>query len=736
MRFGRTLRYGAALAALALSCAMAVGQEKGIFDVPKTALTKPVPPDTCRAALSRADALLLEVDRMLAATLKADIRKAVADRDKTDSEAEGWNAAAGVALINLHPAAALWAELNALKLEWSSEYAAQAGVYLAYFDRNDDAKLFLHCAYSAGNRSPFLLEALANVYRTTDKARASQYINEASTAAPDDELIEIEKALFNTGRPPPAPPSGSDAVDSAMAELKAHIDRVMTIFQRSEQLRSKVLDVYDGRSEGPDALIADTRRGYEDTLASLREPARLAKLTVAEIAQQNKAMGLPAANARTYYRNQFFYTAITMYLSLTEAAWTEPRAAEISERFDVGFWAKPMGLQPVEYARIIKGLEDFEYQGEKARSGGYHWENWGGARFYTFHEHAKKMRRLGHVECGRRNRDLAAEEACQLEVDKRYCVTARQLHAEWMTTTEALHEKLGRRFDQVAAAALIEAGAEVEDAFLFAEKYAKEMNVKQGTIQGPAMVQDLNRQYQQWVAEMNKQYTNLVQIAVGNGDGGPSANMKYQAETYSGYRTAAESAIRAEKEIIERTCQPVDQRALLQLIEEQKKAVSDMLLERLLRDLNARWNPNANCTLSVGKWFSMTIDIDGNTKFGGKWAPYKKAFDGSPTFDGPGNSKINLSEKSLSWTASKEYSKSGGIFTGKAGVTGGASIDPKTGKLSFPVNVSAKLGLGFKGKTRGGQEFGLTCFPGEFEAKFDARVIAQDAINYAKSLKR
>ena len=137
-----------------------------------------------------------------------------------------------------------------LKLEWSSQYTAAAGVYLAYFDKHDDAKLFLHCSYSAGNRSPFMLEALANVYRAIgDKPRASQYINEASSVAPDDEFIWIEKALIDTGRPPPTR-TFTDPIDSAIAELEQHVNRVMARFKRDDQLRVSVQEAFSGVAEG------------------------------------------------------------------------------------------------------------------------------------------------------------------------------------------------------------------------------------------------------------------------------------------------------------------------------------------------------------------------------------------------------------------------------------------------------------------------------------------------------
>jgi hypothetical protein len=723
----------AAVLAVSLWRIPACCQGKGIFELPKVELTQAKPPEACASALERGNALLEELDKMLAEDAKATLRKVVSERDKEQTEAESWDYAATVALVNLYPAAALWCELNALKLEWNPKYAEQAGVYLALFQRSDDAKLFLHCAYEGGDRSATLFEALANVYHTVgDKPKAVQYIGDARRAAPDDRFIEVQQSLFTNGRTP-TPRANEDLVDAAMRELREQMDKSVAINKRAWQLQEKVEKIYfEESTTDAQSLAASLRQGYDAHLQGLAEQAKLAKQSLAQIRAQGQPPELLAA-----YRNGFFYTAIRGFITTTQDILRETRIT-IAEGFDVGFWAGPMGLDVQQYTRMLKQLRDFEFAGIALKTSGYKHEDWGGAQFYTFYRHAEKLRSDGHRQCFQTYpSNQEALDRCVLEVDQKYCATVRSLHENWMNTTEGLVQKLGRNYDNAASAELIQAGAYAEEAYNYAVKYAKGMNVQPGAGTGSAFARQMNKQAQEWVAELNKLFVETVHMAVGSGDGGAAQQVKEEGERYQLYRANAETAIGQYKRTIEEMCQPVDQRVLEQLLEEHRRAVSAMLLERLLRDFNAKWNPNANCNFKVGKWFSMNVDIDGNVEFGGRWGNMLKAMGGEKlVFEGPGSSKIDLNEKSIGWTAKKEVERNGGIFTGSGEVTGGIAIDPKTGQVSFPVKVEAKLGVGFKRKTKDGTEYEFSCYPGEFEAKFDVRVIAADAAKYLQSLKR
>ena len=39
-------------------------------------------------------------------------------------------------------------------------------------------------------------------------------------------------------------------------------------------------------------------------------------------------------------------------------------------------------------------------------------------------------------------------------------------------------------------------------------------------------------------------------------------------------------------------------------------------------------------------------------------------------------------------------------------------------------------------KTIKGQKYGVACYPGELRAKFDARIVAKDAMDYLRSTQR
>ncbi len=697
-------------------------QDAGLFEIPKRSVTTEVAPEGCKQALDQAWILLGEVENQLSEENKQAIRNAVADKEKDETVAEAWSNAGSVAFLNLHVPAALWAELQGLKLEWSSNSIAQAGVYLSLMNLDSDAKLMLHCAYDAGNRSPYLLEALANVYhKAGDKPNAVRYIGEAQAAAPDDTLINLQKQSFNTGRPPSRPTPPADKVDAAIAELKAHINRTLAALKRGEELRDRVYHAFTlERVDEADQVTASFREGYDAMVASVTDLGKLAKLTPAQFQQQFP--GSPDT-LRQQYRNVFFYNAIVTYISVTQNALQGPRPAEAYEGYDVGFWAKVINRDPVQYARMLGELRRFEYEGHKAGVSGYRLDDWYGAEFHAYFTYAGAKRSDGHGDCMRRFNEADAAKACMLEVDKKYCATVRKLHENWMNGTEAHVQMFARRFDAEASYALQVAGEIAADAYEYASKYAKEMKVASNDAAG-----------QQFVREINEKYLNVVANAVGDGDNGPAQRLRIQERDYQIDRQNADIEIASYKRWIEETCQPVDARALEALLEEHRSAVRSMLLERLIRDLNVSWDPNADCSFSMGKWISVKVDIDGNVDIKGKWSPLKKAFDGSPTFNVTDKFKFDIKDaRHITASVTAEKSKNYGPFTGKGSINVGVSVDTQTGQVSYPVNIESKLGVGYKAKYKG-QDFGVTCFPGSLKAKFDARVVAKDVMDLYNAL--
>jgi hypothetical protein len=697
-------------------------QDPMLFELPDRSIAKVDPPEGCKGAVERANAILPEVEKELDEALKASMRAAVAGREKDETLADGWHAAATVALLNAHPAAALWAELSAIKAEWSSDRMVQAGVYLALLKKDDDAKRFLHCAYDADNRSPYLLEALANIYRDTgDKPNAVRYIGEALAAAPEDPYIQLEKSLFNAGSMSrPQPPT--DPVEASWAELKNHLNNQIAYLKRGEELFEKVQKINTPDWEvDAQALIASVRRSYDEGLASMADTKRMAQLTPAQFKQQFP--GTPDS-LRTQMRNVYFYSVVIYYLRTSQNMLQGPRAPTIDEGYDVGFWSQTLGKETIPYTRELKRLRDYEFDGTQLKIPGYTHDGWAGAYFHAIYTFAQKKRHEGHVACGQAHRsDPGAEERCRLEVDKKYCATVRKLHENWMNETEAHVQTIGRRFDRVASGMLVGAGEVAGDAFRYASKYTKFMNVAPSDTAGQGYVREINDTYRQIVAD-----------AVGDGMGGPSEVVRNYSRTYQIYKQNAETTIATYGRNIEEQCQPVDQRALEQLLEEQKEAVRQMLLERLIRDLNVSWNPNANCTFSMGKWISLKVDIDGNTEVKGKWSPYQKAFEGSPTFNVGDNFKFDIKDtRYISATAGIDKTRNMGPFTGSGGVNVGIQYDTKTGTVTYPVSINTKLGVGYKRKV-GGQDFGFTCYPGELKSKFDARVIAKDVMDLYNAL--
>ena len=100
------------------------------------------------------------------------------------------------------------------------------------------------------------------------------------------------------------------------------------------------------------------------------------------------------------------------------------------------------------------------------------------------------------------------------------------------------------------------------------------------------------------------------------------------------------------------------------------------------------------------------------------------------------NFKVNFKDgEFVGASAGVDRSAKYGPFTGKGSATFGMAWDSKTGTWKYPVEFGGTLGFGLKTRRKGadGKEedaFGFECIPGKARIRFDARVVAKDAMAY------
>lgn len=709
-----------------LACALLLAAQSGEpFRFPKNRSVAEEPPAGCERVRKRAGEILAEIDKEIPAAMKVLVREVAADLEPGDTPAEGWDQAAALAALNADPATALWAELQALALQWDSTFATNAGIYLCYLDKRDDAKLFLLCAYDMGGRSPFLLEALANVSREAgDKEQARSYASDAAEAAPGDPFIAITKSLADTGRPPPPPtPVPGDPLERSLAELERHHLRVLGAVKQALDLQDRV-----NAAGGAPEMVAYQKQANRELLVRLRGSYQQARDSVRSMLSQGKSY---SGEGKRMFRNAMAYSLTTLYLSATENLLTMTGFADNpwsgSSTLDLCFWGEVLGFEPVQLTRMFRALKDFEYKGNKANVIGGWLDDFGGAPFDAYCQQSVEDRRQGHAKCLEAG-SPGAEEACRLAVDKQYCATVRELFRDYVDESERWFQRAARRFDRVAERRIAWGGVQVEDAFVFASTCAKEMRIPPEDSAGRDMLKAVQDSYRR-----------LLDLAVGGGrEGGirgPGYLVQHEAETYRIQRENSEARHAQLAGTIEETCEPVDRKALEQLVEERRKAIQSMLLDRLKRDFDAEWDPTVSCSFSAGKWFQAGIDDTGKVSLGGKWKWLQKKFPDAnhvpDEVEVARNYKFNFRDgRFVGVSAGIEGSAKYGPFTGKGSATMGVAWNSKKNDWDFPVELGGTLGIGFK--TKG--DYGATCYPGKARIKFEARAVARDALEYVRSL--
>ena len=163
----------------------------------------------------------------------------LAGKESGSPTAQSWHDEAVMIYLRGNMPLATWAALTAAIEGWQERFVADAGTILLGLGHNTEGVQFLRCGYEFGDRSPYLLEALAaGDDKLGKRADARQAIDEIDSDTIDDPVIAIEKSLLDTGKPPPPASSQTDELQNCLSRLDKHMGQIVA----SVRARNTLLD--------------------------------------------------------------------------------------------------------------------------------------------------------------------------------------------------------------------------------------------------------------------------------------------------------------------------------------------------------------------------------------------------------------------------------------------------------------------------------------------------------------
>lgn len=664
---------------------------------------------TCQTARSTTDALLTELQSAVPAAIRGSIEQASAKPGPGVSAAKAYGDAAAAYMLVGNHAVAAWAGLKAAQISWSGETVANAGVYLFHFGKTEDAKQFLLCAYSSGNRSPYLLEALAVVHQAGgNTGDARRYINEAAQAEPNDVMIETEASYINTGGPPPSRPPRPepDSLDEAIAELEAHANRATRIIKSQADAIDQAI---------PDAKAREVAQISIDYISKqvpmAREQARAARST-------------PAAG-----RPMMITTALSMYISMY---------AQISDTMLSFLDTTEINGSPILVWSDVVRIDPPALQREQ--EGGWkepiRWSMHGQGvalsqpPLTTF----TKDKEAGYRDHNARE-DACRDNPCRVRENARWCGVRSELFRRWEDASRQRHNAAARRFDQVATRYVIAA----ENEYLQLRDYAVRQIQK---MKFPPPVQGMSLE-KLTIDAIN---TNLKLVydkhlaAETNGGIGMATYLRDRAKWFETERTDIDEMLKIEAEDIRTSCEAPMREFLELLAQEEWQAYLDHLRDRLSWSVQPKNEGSFPCETSIGpltieadlnkpgegkmdlKWKGKTFSGGGNVVFG----------PGGPTFGAGGSAKTSGVTLTGGVDSSGNAGTGGGFgygpFQGKAKVSYTSKVSPWNNREYLGIKLKGSAGLGLSNGPKG--QLGMKCFPSSGSVTIYPRAFYEDAVKY------
>jgi hypothetical protein len=713
----------------------------------------------CGVAHGLAPKLLVEIEATIDPALRAAAEKYVAGRDRAASPAKAWDDLAMAMLLTGDAEAATWCGLHAIALQWTCQFTTNCGVYLFYCGRLQEALAMLECAYSNGCRSPYLLEALAALFRRLGKSEASkQYVVLAQELAPQDPVLNVERHQAETGELPPntPPPASGDCLDEAMTELLAHARRVTASIDNlvaniarieadrdSQQWLDRYVDLLHRRLE---LRVKAAKATYERAQMSLEEYQR----TV------GKGQPFNAEGHARYMRmmwNLALQSCIDNHLQLTRDL-IDTFAGEDVENgpgLKLAFWGDVLYQDGVELAKEQKLVWDasdhrHEISSEEHCSlrGLDHtfWISYAQSCYAAGQEYKRDFDACNELH------DAEALRACMVRAAEKQCTAVSAAY-------DRLVQQSTERFDlaahhcQLVATAMLQWGQrEVLQSRDYAQRHfacmrfaadePRNIPMPDGTKTTESASQ--RRIVQGYYDDLLNHLRNPTCATWGL-----AKWLREQGEWFAQRRNDSEQRFALEKQSIEqgtgggygatRGCAKVRQAFLELLAQEAWQQYLTDMQEQMQGDFQVKYDATANCEGAIGP---VTFSVDDT----GKSSSSLKAKNFWQGLDLKGKASIKdaaFAGGSIGLGSSaSDFFKDYPPFVGKAEGTVFTEINKQTGKMDAGFSLTAALGLGVKAKGVNlfGSKFdlGIACYPGSVSAKFQARAFYDHAVEYVAAL--
>ena len=649
---------------------------------------------SCQVARKRVPALQKELALLVDVAVQTAAENYVAHRAPTSSVGEAWDEFAMGLFMAGDAAAATWSELKGLSAEWDAEHLGNAGVFLIYLSKPADGQTFLNCAYSLGDRSPYLFEALSTASRQlgrNDDARSS--IDLAEQLTPADPFINIEQYISNTGGLPPSSPpqQSSDQLEIALSGVRQHAQNVINVLSLSAE-------EYNAIAGGADKEVTpqELSRDYSiiNTQVSVCGNAVKAARSSRDDRQYNRAL---VSCVHSYIGVSVslvgFFTGYHEGKSESE---TITSSARIVPR--IAFWAKVLYMDRKALAQELK-------------NGKYGFD-------FTYVSETQYRERANAAVLNKRGASLADNE--------KFCGELIAAYTAWEGEVSQRLNRGAAHFDTVAQAVMLWGQRELLDTRGYAVTTLA--NLKPITGMGS----------KELFPGVNAAYGLLVSRVIdAHSAGSLAANLEEDASWFKLREGTVRASLALQRTEIENyNCSAIHEAYLKKLAEDAYEEYLKKLQADMLGDIQAGYDATANCEVSMGP-VTWSIDDSGKTEVTGKFKVIYKPLDG----------KIKTSFKNGQWTGVSV----GGVtvldgllggkerfppFVGKADGTLFLEHNPHTGKLDGGIAIKGALGLGAKGKILlfgKPTEFGIGCYPGKISAKFYARAFYDHVLDYVKA---
>ena len=708
-------------------------------------------PASCKAAHNLVPVLLKEISAQVDPATHAAVRKFVGGEGASVPLPKAWDDCGMALMMQGDPLGASWCGLNAITIQWTPDVVANCGVDLIKLGKNDEALALLNCAYASGDRSPYLFEAMATLYRNIGKKdKTIQWIDLAAASAPDDVFIVVEQSLAHTGAPPPASPpkppaSNADGLDEPLAELEAHArSEIRTIQNLGRKLDTIEKDPQTKKFR--DAMLAIHIKTIEKFVNAARDGVKRARLTPEDY-QKMFMHGNGTVDAKMFAgyqrttRNMALLGCIEMYMMFTDELVQVMSGRSVDgPGWHALFWGNVLYMDPVALEQEMKqkygGAKDHDgeiYSGNAASWGPLDHGLW--ITYWKAFDDSDKVRKNDEDICDKIKDDKACHD-CLVKAEAANCLRVMAAYNEMAAKAKVRYDDSAHHFQLVARGEMMWGQRELADSRDYALRYLPKMKFVAASTRPyaagqPSEVQGYNRvinvtwkALRERVLKVDHPTWSLAKYVHSEAD----AFTNDRASEMKNFATEWEAIAHGTKGSQFGGCEGVVKEAMDILAQEEWEDYLKELQSQLSEDFEAKYDPTVHCQSAIGP---LTFTIDDTMKTTGEYK-VEDALGGG----------IDL-KRSLSTDRGKFAG--GEVAAGaEAGegvlVEGQTSVfvekNERTGNWDAGFGVQGKLGLGVKaGMNVFGHkiELGIACYPGTVSAKFYARAAFDDAVSLVQA---